>query len=751
MKPNPLIRVKGDLLMAKRRMEKRTTDKRSETTTSKSHVLLEDLLFIVVFMLALFLFIGIINNIDQENVDSLGLLGKYIIKFMHILFGKAAVGLPFFLLGWSIHMGYYRQKWSNRMWGLTLMFLIYLVITSISDIPRGISIWDAGRLGMGGGYLGGLLGYFFIKMLGEIGTAILLVLSLFIALVLLLDKTIAEIFIKLWGITRHTLSNIPQLIYEEVEETNQPIGELIINESPKQLQIITSPEQTEQVIEPSPDKRMLQKGKLPKDPQLNQPSLPVSNNTSGYIKPPLDLLNIIDSERLIDKKNIKNNISVLEETFSNFGISVRVNQVSCGPAVTRYELTPAPGVKVSKILNLTDDLQLSLAASGIRIEAPIPGKSAVGIEIPNSKVNSVGLRNLLLSSSFQRLNNPLAFALGEDIAGNSVVAKLSDMPHLLIAGSTGSGKSVCINCIIMSLLFNASPDELKLVFIDPKMVELTVYNGLPHLLTPVVTDPKKAAAILKWMTLEMEKRYKAFAEAGVRDIYRYREVGSEDMPFIVIIIDELADLMMVAPADVEDSICRLAQMARAAGIHLIVATQRPSVDVVTGIIKANIPSRIAFAVSSQMDSRTILDMGGAEKLLGKGDMLFLPVGANKPFRIQGAFVSDKEIEKTVKFIVDQANECEFNEELEKLDNVIEGFANSHEDELFWDAAKVFVESRKASVSLLQRKLRIGYSRAARLMDEMEERGIVSALDSNRKRNVLITEEQFERLYKQNIC
>ena len=296
----------------------------------------------------------------------------------------------------------------------------------------------------------------------------------------------------------------------------------------------------------------------------------------------------------------------MEETLANFGIGVKVNQVSCGPAVTRYELTPAPGVKVSRIISLTDDLQLNLAAPGIRIEAPIPGKSAVGIEVPNSKILSVGLRSLLSSSAFRRLNSPLAFALGEDISGAPVVAKLMDMPHLLIAGSTGSGKSVCLNCIIMSLLYNSVPDQLKLVFIDPKMVELTVYNGIPHLMCPVVTDPKRAAVVLRWMVNEMEKRYRLFAEKGVRDISRYNQVAQERMPFIVIVIDELADLMMVAPVEVEDSICRLAQMARAAGMHLIVATQRPSVDVVTGVIKANIPSRIAFAVSSQADSRTIL-------------------------------------------------------------------------------------------------------------------------------------------------
>ncbi|MDD3365372.1 MAG: DNA translocase FtsK, partial [Syntrophomonas sp.] len=467
-----------------------------------------------------------------------------------------------------------------------------------------------------------------------------------------------------------------------------------------------------------------------------------------YVKPSFEMLSIVESDRTIDKKNIKDSIAVLEDTFASFGVSVKVNQVSCGPAVIRYELTPAPGVKVSKIISLSDDLQLKLAAKGIRIEAPIPGKSAIGIEVPSSKVSSVGLRSLLTSTNFKKLNSPLAFALGEDISGSAVVAKLSDMPHLLIAGSTGSGKSVCLNSIIMSLLYNATPDELKLVFIDPKMVELTIYNGIPHLMTPVVTDAKKASVVLRWMTTEMEKRYKLFAEKGVRDIYRYNQ-ASPALPFIVIIIDELADLMMVAPVEVEDSICRLAQMARAAGIHLIVATQRPSVDVVTGIIKANIPSRIAFAVSSQTDSRTILDIGGAEKLLGKGDMLFSPVGAVKPYRVQGAFVSDHDIEITVNYIKEQVTTGENVDQLQGLESSLEKMDVDYEDEMFWDAVKVLVQNKKASVSFLQRKLRVGYSRAARLMDLMEERGIVSESDANKKREILIDEEQMEKLYANN--
>ncbi|HEX3012179.1 MAG TPA: DNA translocase FtsK, partial [Syntrophomonadaceae bacterium] len=522
-----------------------------------------------------------------------------------------------------------------------------LLIISLYYIPIGLNTWEAGVRGLGGGYLGGALAYILLKMVGNVGAVICLILSSIIGLVMVINRPMSEI-IKLTGGKLNKLSeHINSFIFlpNENTENSKPADKpadksepVIINSTPEisaettpSEPVITMPSAKKQPAEKENKKRL---------------EIVYSRKEPNYVykNPPLDLLSEISSERTIDKKDIKESIAVLEETFSSFGITVKVNQVSCGPAITRYELSPAPGVKISKIISLTDDLQLNLAAPGIRIEAPIPGKSAIGIEVPNNRISSVGLRHLLSATVFSKLKDPLAFGLGEDIAGNPVVAKLSDMPHLLIAGSTGSGKSVCLNSIIMSLLFNAAPEQLRLVFIDPKMVELTVYNGIPHLMTPVVTDPKKASVVLRWMVTEMEKRYKAFAEKGVRDISRYNQAVKETMPFIVIIIDELADLMMVAPVEVEDSICRLAQMARAAGMHLVVATQRPSVDVVTGVIKANIPSRIAFAVSSQADSRTILDMGGAEKLLGKGDMLFFPVGANKPYRVQGAYVSDNEIE-----------------------------------------------------------------------------------------------------------
>ncbi|MDD3024597.1 MAG: DNA translocase FtsK, partial [Syntrophomonadaceae bacterium] len=640
------------------------------------------------------------------------------------------------------------KYWSIRMWGVTLLYLAILLGLSLYDIPGGINSWEAGLKGMGGGYLGGGLALILTKLLGEIGALIILCLTIILAFLMIIDKPMVLISSVFLDLGRFLSARLVDLFYytprtEPVIESSSASDPLIISSSSEII------EEKPEFFNSKPDLQL--KLNFYNEDNDDKEKLTDDNNkirsSIDYHKPPLELLKNISNDRNVDEKGIKESISILEETFTSFGIGVRVNQVSCGPAVTRYELTPAPGVKVSRILSLTDDLQLNLAAQGIRIEAPIPGKSAIGIEVPNNKIMSVGLRNLLSSTVFKQLNSPLSIALGEDISGNTVVAKLNEMPHLLIAGSTGSGKSVCINSIIMILLYNSTPEELKLVFIDPKMVELAVYNGIPHLMTPVVTDPKKASVVLRWMVTEMEKRYRLFADKGVRDIQRYNQVAFEKLPYIVIIIDELADLMMIAPLEVEDSICRLAQMSRAAGMHLIVATQRPSVDVVTGIIKANIPSRIAFAVSSQVDSRTILDCAGAEKLLGKGDMLFLPVGAAKPFRVQGAYVSDQEIENTVEFIKQQLmtapqddQDAELALSLEQMEK--ENFG----DDLFWDAVKVFVENQKASVSILQRRLRIGYSRAARLVDMMEERGLVSELDNNKRREVLIDREQLEKLY-----
>jgi S-DNA-T family DNA segregation ATPase FtsK/SpoIIIE len=430
----------------------------------------------------------------------------------------------------------------------------------------------------------------------------------------------------------------------------------------------------------------------------------------------------------------------------------KVVQVSCGPSITCYEFQPAPGVKVSRVVNLTDDIALSLAAAGVRIEAPIPGKAAIGIEVPNQEIATVSLREVIETEEFQTAQSKLTVALGKDISGKPILADLSKMPHLLIAGATGSGKSVCMNALITSILFKAKPSEVKFLMVDPKMVELTTYNGIPHLISPVVTDAKKAASALRWAVHEMENRYELFAAAGVKDINRYNQqiiennINIESLPYIVVLIDELADLMMVAPADVEDAICRLAQMARAAGIHLVVATQRPSVDVITGIIKANIPSRIAFAVSSQTDSRTILDMNGAEKLLGRGDMLFYPTGYPKPVRLQGVFVSDKDVEEVVRFLKQQEKPV-YNEEVVNQETELDKpKLEEEDDELIPEVAKIFIENGQASISLIQRRFRVGYNRAARIIDIMEKKGIIGGYEGSKPRQVLITVEDYERLY-----
>lgn len=481
-----------------------------------------------------------------------------------------------------------------------------------------------------------------------------------------------------------------------------------------------------------------------------------------YIFPPTALLK--RSSRAAgsySEKEYKETAIKLQQTLRNFGVGVTVTNISCGPSVTRYELHPEQGVKVSKIVGLSDDIKLNLAAEDIRIEAPIPGKSAVGIEVPNKKNNMVYLRELLEAKSFAEHNSRLAFAVGKDIGGQVVVTDIAKMPHLLIAGATGSGKSVCINTLIMSIIFKSAPEDVKLIMIDPKVVELSVYNGIPHLLIPVVTDPKKASGALNWAVAEMTDRYKKFADYNVRDLKGYnakveavKDIAAADkpkkLPQIVIIVDELADLMMVAPGEVEDAICRLAQLARAAGIHLVIATQRPSVNVITGLIKANIPSRIAFSVSSGVDSRTIIDMNGAEKLLGKGDMLFYPAGYSKPQRVQGAFVSDQEVQKVVDFLTEQGMASDYDLNVESRIVTAPAAAaaaagDNNRDEYFVQAGRFIIEKEKASIGMLQRMFKIGFNRAARIMDQLAEAGVVGDEEGTKPRKVLMTMEEFDEL------
>ena len=481
----------------------------------------------------------------------------------------------------------------------------------------------------------------------------------------------------------------------------------------------------------------------------------------NYVYPSVNLLQKSSKKALKGgTKALQETASRLQRTLYSFGVQAKVENVSVGPAITRYELKPAEGVRVSKIANLADDIALNLAAETIRIEAPIPGKQAVGIEVPNQEKEMVPLRDVIESDEFKNNKSKLSIALGKDVAGNVVIGNIAKMPHVLIAGSTGSGKSVCINTIITSIIYNAKPSEVKLVMVDPKVVELSVYNGIPHLLIPVVTDPKKAAGALAWAVQEMDNRYNLFAEKGVRDLKGYNHAVEKDgeigkLPQIVIIIDELADLMMVAAKDVEESICRLAQKARAAGMHLVIATQRPSVDVITGLIKANVPSRIAFAVSSQVDSRTILDQAGAEKLLGKGDMLFFPAGESKPTRVQGAFVSDEEVEAIVEFVKSNGTATYSEDILESIENnnktdkekALEAEQSSDDDvdPFLQDAISTVVETGQASTSFIQRRFKVGYARAGRIIDQMEERGVISGYQGSKPREVLWTLEKLAEL------
>ncbi|HEK9102358.1 DNA translocase FtsK [Bacillus pfraonensis] len=517
--------------------------------------------------------------------------------------------------------------------------------------------------------------------------------------------------------------------------------------------LIASPVMEDEI--PSTSKEQPQKKRGEKiveslEGEAKAPPMQFSNvENKDYKLPAIDILKFPKNKQVTNEnEKIYENARKLERTFQSFGVKAKVTKVHKGPAVTKYEVYPDMGVKVSKIVSLSDDLALALAAKDIRIEAPIPGKSAVGIEVPNSEVSMVTLREVLDSKANNHPEEKLLIGLGRDITGEAVLARLNKMPHLLVAGATGSGKSVCINGIIVSILMRAKPHEVKLMMIDPKMVELNVYNGVPHLLTPVVTDPKKASQALKKVVSEMERRYELFAHSGTRNIEGYNEyirqhndqseAKQPELPYIVVIVDELADLMMVASSDVEDAIMRLAQMARAAGIHLIIATQRPSVDVITGVIKANIPSRIAFAVSSQTDSRTILDSGGAEKLLGRGDMLFIPIGASKPVRVQGAFLSDDEVERVVEYVIGQ-QKAQYQEDMIPQD--VPETKQEVEDELYDEAVQLVVEMQTASVSMLQRRFRVGYTRAARLIDAMEMNGVVGPYEGSKPREVLIKDIQ----------
>ena len=695
-------------------------------------------------------------------LTSAGVIGDVIVRVLQSFVGGGQFILPIIVLYFGIYLIRKKQgpNFTYLVYGISSIFIIFLTALHLYQIPQ--ELFKAGWEGHGGGLLGAIFAFLLSKAFGVVGSYIILTaltLALFLAITnLSLNRIFNHASTSVKGHWPTVKDRLDDLIFKPVEnedldkvaktakeQTKTPV---IINTSFYDYEL-----DQEQDREPEQEKEVSEVEKLKQGFEvLEEIRLPADDQSKNYTLPATDVLAKplrVKNSRM--NKDITDSIKVLEETLDNFGVKAKVTTVSRGPAITRFEIQPAPGVKVSKIVNLADDIALSMAASGVRIEAPIPGKAAVGIEVPNKDTAMVYLRELIESEEFHKANSKISVALGKDIAGNPIIGDLAKMPHLLIAGATGSGKSVCMNTLISSILFKANPEEVKFLMIDPKMVELITFNGVPHLIAPVVTDPKKAAGALRWVVNEMENRYKLFAGSGVKNITGYNELKvrngelKEKLPLIVVLIDELADLMMVAPADVEDAICRIAQMARAAGIHLVVATQRPSVDVITGLIKANIPSRIAFAVSSQIDSRTILDMGGAEKLLGKGDMLFFPVGAPKPIRVQGVFMSEKETEDLVAFLKNQGKP-EYEENVLKTEIGKSHTEVQEEDELLADAVKIFIESGQASISMLQRRLRVGYTRAARLIDIMEGKGIVGGYEGSKPRAILMTLEEYERTF-----
>ncbi len=709
------------------------------------------------------------------------------------LFGICAYLLPFFigylgvLSAMERSIGSVRSKlWQSVILIVMLGSTIHIFSTDVGDATFLIALKEAFISASedyhGGGVLGGIFGYLMEYLFTDVGAKIILILLIFVFLMLVTGTTVFSLVKALWHPvkkTKETLETVVESAVEtgvsarkakviDIELDDEPVDPepeetpqdaVIVAEVPTQkpealAAFEKAAEQMRDEEEPTAEEEE------PTDELQPVKDTPTEEEKAAYVYPPLSLLNESKSgDDAAALREQQSTADLLIQTLQEFGVSAKVINISHGPTVTRYELQPSAGVKISRITGLSDDIALRLATTGVRIEAPIPNKAAVGIEVPNRVSGSVCLRDLIGSKDFQNAASRLTVALGKDIAGQIVLADLAKMPHLLIAGTTGSGKSVCTNSMIQSVLFHARPDEVKLLLIDPKQVEFGIYNGIPHLLVPVVTDPRKAAGSLGWAVNEMLRRYKLFAENNVRDLTTYNEVAKNDerlevLPQVLIVIDELADLMMVAANEVESNICRLAQMARAAGMHLVIATQRPSVDVITGLIKANIPSRLALTVASAVDSRTILDTGGAEKLLGKGDMLFMPVGFSKPMRVQGCFVGNREVESVVDFLKSTESQQYDEAIIQEIDRQAQatekssakaddgGEDNGGGDEMLPQAIEVVVEAGMASTSLLQRRLRLGYARAGRIIDEMEQRGIVGPHEGSKPRQVLITRQQW---------
>ena len=774
----------------KKPMNKKNTNENSNNKT--------DIKGIILISLGLILALAIYTNFA-------GALSIFARKIIFNLIGILSLGLPIYLIYFGINLIKFKSniKYTRKIIGITVIYVIIGLFFATVKIQTVDSIGFSNTLrdilsydgfNIHGGILCHIIAYPLSMLVGFLGAYIFYITFAIISSVLLMDITLYEVYTEIINkfksrkkaIRKFKSSNkkasSPSIAIDDssedkfIKDINNKIQILdFMRNSEIKDNVDTLPEINIHISEEDNtlDEYNVElfnnikhsstkhnKGITESEKNVVTKEIDTMLNTSKensikiYTYPKLDLLNNNAKSKMKneDKQDLFDNANKLEDTLMSFGVEAKVLQVTKGPSVTRFEIQPSPGVKVSKIVNLQDDIALGLAASAVRMEAPIPGKSAIGIEVPNKKQTPVFLREVLDSKEFQESTKKISFALGKDITGTCIVGDLSEMPHMLIAGATGSGKSVCINSLIVSLLYKYSPDEIKLLMIDPKVVELSIYNGIPHLLIPVVTEPKKAAGALNWAVNEMDKRYELFTKYKVKNIKSYNQQVdkgfiSEKLPYIVLIVDELADLMMTCPNDVEDYICRLAQKARAAGIHLIIATQRPSVDVITGVIKANIPSRISFAVSSGVDSRTILDQTGAEKLLGRGDMLYSPMGANKPLRIQGAFISEEEVENVVDFIKSSEDEVNYREEIiehinnENLSSSSHSGDSEENDELLDEAIKLVVEYQQASTSFIQRKLRIGFNRASRIMEELEAKGIISERDGSKPRQVLIAKDE----------
>ena len=709
---------------------------------------------------------GILMLISIFSSSTSGIIGKAIKKILIAFVGAGAFIFPIMIIfiGICFIIKNHKIYFNKKFFGIVLFVITTLMLLSMlnlnlfyinGDVTGGINKIYESQLIWQGGIVGYLIDIPLFKLFGSVGFYVILISLYIICFILIGNFSLYDIASS---VKRKSVKDQP--VNKSKSADNIDEKESFVSNIKKRIKILDFMKASEtsesasipkivETIIPEADKEI----SSDIDNSINEELDKEINSKKDYIYnfPTLDLLkqNIQSKLNKEDKRYLINSATKLEETLASFGVEAKVIQVSKGPSVTRFELQPSPGVKVSKIVNLADDIALNLASSGVRIEAPIPGKSAVGIEVPNKDLTPVYIREVIESEEFKNSKKNLTVCLGKDISGNCISTDLVKMPHLLIAGATGSGKSVCINSLIVSLLYKYSPEDVKLLMIDPKVVELSVYNGIPHLLIPVVTDPKKAAGALNWAVNEMTRRYQLFADNNVRNIESYNELYVKNkieskLPLIVMIIDELADLMIVCAKDIEDYIGRLAQMARAAGMHLVIATQRPSVDVITGVIKANIPSRISFAVSSQIDSRTILDMAGAEKLLGKGDMLFSPAGASKPIRVQGAFISESEVDKVVSYIKDQEGEPVVyeNDIIDEIDTATSS-ENSDKDELLNEAVRIVIQTKQASTSLLQRRLRVGYNRAARIIEQMENKGIISQRDGSKPRQILIDENNEE--------